>query len=300
VQQCDPVDWNDLRYLLAVHRTGSLAGAAKGLKVAKATVSRRLAALEQALGTALVERRPNGLLLTKAGQEVITAAEGVDAALGSLEGRLAESTSARPSGTVRLTAPHWLAARILIPSLPELAKRYPELEVQLVGTNQILNLAQREADVAVRNVRPTQQSLACRKIIDLGGCVYASGLYLERRGRPQSPEMLAGHDVLVYEGLGGMPGFEWLRDPARGGRVAFRANDPEALVGAATAGLGLCAVPCMLGDPESALERVDALGFSRCELLLVTHEETRRTPRVKVVAEFVIELLRNHRARIEG
>jgi molybdate transport repressor ModE-like protein len=294
------VDWNDLRYLLAVHQTGSLASAAKSLKVAKATVSRRLAALEQALGSPLVERRPNGLLLTKAGREVVAAAEGVDATLGSLEGRLAEATAGRPSGTVRLTAPHWLAARVLIPALPELAKQYPELDVQLVGTNQILNLAQREADVAVRNVRPSHQSLTCRKLVELGGCVYASPLYLERRGRPQSSEDLGGHDVLVYEGLGGMPGFEWLRDPARGGRIAFRANDPEALVGAATAGLGLCAVPCLLGDPEPALTRVDALGFSRCDLLLVTHEETRKTPRVRVVTDFVLELFRKNRGRIEG
>jgi DNA-binding transcriptional LysR family regulator len=294
------LDWNDLRYLLAVHQAGSLAGAANRLKVAKATVSRRLAALEQALGAPLVERRPTGLFLTKAGREVVAAAEGVDAALGSLEGKLAEATAAKPSGTVRLTAPQWLAARILIPALPELAKEYPSLDVQLVGTNQILNLAQREADVAVRNVRPSHQSLACRKIVELGGSVYASQLYLERRGRPRSPDDLAGHDVLVYEGLGGMPGFEWLRDPARGGRIAFRANDPEALVGAATAGLGLCAVPCLLGDPEAALVRVESLGFSRCDLFLVTHEETRRTPRVKVVADFVTDLFREHRARIEG
>jgi molybdate transport repressor ModE-like protein len=294
------VDWNDLRYLLAVHQAGSLAGAAKNLKVAKATVSRRLSALEQALGAPLVERRPNGLLLTQAGRDVVAAAEGVDATLGSLEGKLAEATSARPSGTVRLTAPHWLAARILIPALPDLANRYPELDVQLVGTNQILNLAQREADVAIRNVRPSHQSLACRKIVDLGGSVYASHLYLERRGVPASPDDLGGHDVLAYEGLGGMPGFEWLREPARGGRIAFRANDPEALVGAATAGLGLCAVPCLLGDPETALRRVESLGFSRCELLLVTHEETRKTPRVRVVSDFVADLFRESRARIEG
>src|SRR5258708_10175693 len=291
--------WHDVRYLLAVHQVGSLAGAAKNLKVAKATVSRRLAALEQALGSQLVERRPNGLVLTKAGREVVAAAEGGDGAVGSLEGRIAEAT-ARPSGTVRLTAPHWLAARVLIPALPELAKEYPALDVQLVGTNQILNLAQREADVAVRNVRPSHQSLACRKIIDLGGSVYASPLYLERRGEPKSPENIAGHDVLVYEVLGGKAGFEWLRDPARGGRIAFSANDPEALVAAATAGLGLCAVPCLPGDPEPALTRGAALGFSRCELLLVTHEETRKTPRVRVVTDFVVDLFQKNRARIQG
>lgn len=294
------MDWNDLRYLLAVHRHGSLARAARELKVTKATCSRRLAALERALGVRLVERNPNGLTLTAAGREALGAAERIDSDLGSLEQRLAAAGDSRPRGTVSLTAPPWLAARLLIPALPELKAQHPELEVQLVGTNAILNLAQREADVAIRNVKPTHKSLATRKLVELGGCVYGSRLYLERRGQPRSPEALEGHDVLVYETLGGMPGFEWLRDPARGGRVAFRANDPEALVGAATAGLGLCAVPCLLGDPEPALARVPSLGFNRCDLFLVTHEETRKTPRVRAVTDFLVALVRRHQARIEG
>lgn len=149
-------------------------------------------------------------------------------------------------------------------------------------------------------MQPKHKSLASRRIVELGGCVYASKLYLERRGIPRSPDTLEGHDVLVYETLGGMPGFEWMRDPARGGRIAFRANDPEALVGAATAGLGLCAVPCLLGDPEKALARVPTLGFSRCDLFLVTHTETRKTPRVRAVSDFIGQLLQDNRAAIEG
>jgi molybdate transport repressor ModE-like protein len=294
------MDWNDLRYLLAVHRHGSLARAAKELKVTKATASRRLAALEKSLGTRLVERKPAGLVLTEAGRDAISAAERVDAALGSLQERLAVKDDARPAGTVRLTAPQWIAARFIIPALPDLAKQHPGLDVQLVGTNQLLNLAQREADVAIRNVRPKHKSLAARKVIALGGCVYASKLYLDRRGVPRSADALEGHDVLVYETLGGMPGFEWMRDPARGGRIAFRANDPEALVGAATAGLGLCAVPCLLGDPQPTLARVETLGFSSCDLFIVTHTETGKTPRVRAVTSFIGQLLHDNRAAIEG
>ena len=134
----------------------------------------------------------------------------------------------------------------------------------------------------------------------IGGCVYASKLYLERRGCPKSPDAIAGHDVLAYEGLGGMPGFEWLRDAARRTHIAFRADDPEALVSAATAGLGLCAVPCLLGDPEPMLVRVETLGFSRCDLFLVTREEIRGTPRIRAVSEFVAELFQRNRAMVEG
>jgi DNA-binding transcriptional LysR family regulator len=177
---------------------------------------------------------------------------------------------------------------------------HPELEVELLGTNQMLNVAQREADLALRNVRPSQRSLTARKVGVLGGCVYASKLYLERRGTPASPDAIAGHDVLVYETFGGMPGFEWLREPARGGCVAFRANDPAALASAATAGLGLVAVPCMLGDREPSLVRVPTLGFSRCDLLLVTHEDLRGTPRIRAVSDFVADLLRRNRSTVEG
>ena len=294
------MDWDDLRYLLAVHQRGTLAAAARELKVTKATASRRLAALEASLGTSLFERKPDGLSLTAAGKEVLEAAKGMEDLAATVEGRVTSGADARPRGTVWLTAPQWLAARFLIPALPELKARHPELEVELLGTDQILNLAQREADLALRNVRPTQRSLTARRVAELGGCVYASHLYLERRGIPRGPDAIDGHDVLVYEGLGGMPGFEWLRDPSRGGRIAFRANDPASLVSAATAGLGLTAVPCFLGDAEAALARVETLGYSRTEMFLVTHEQIRRTARVRVTSEFVAELMARHRTALEG
>lgn len=134
----------------------------------------------------------------------------------------------------------------------------------------------------------------------LGGCVYASKLYLERRGAPASRDQLGGHDVLVYETIGGMPGFEWLREAPHGGRVAFRANDPVALVGAATAGLGLCAVPCLLGDGEPVLVRVPSLGFESCDLFLVTPQDVKALARVKQVSAFVVSVLERHRHAIEG
>ncbi len=295
-----PLDWNDLRYLLAVHRRGSVARAAKELGVTKATASRRLAALEEALGARLFERHPSGLVLTAAGSAALQSARGMEDAYEELRARVASAADDEPRGTVRLTAPQWLAERMILGALAELKAQHAELDVQLVGTNQLLNLAQREADVAIRNVKPPHQSLVSRKVCDLGGSVYASRLYLERRGVPASRESLEGHDVLAYEGLGGMPGFEWLRDPALGGKIAFRANDPAALVGAATAGLGLAAVPCLLGDAEPSLQRVPTLGFSTCDLLVVTHAEGRATPRIRAVIEFVLGLAKRHRAVLRG
>jgi DNA-binding transcriptional LysR family regulator len=294
------VNWDDLRYLLAVQRRGTLAGAAKELNVTKATASRRLSALEEAVGTRLFERRPNGLALTAAGSALVEAAREMEDAVASVEARLTSAADVRPSGLVRVTAPQWIAERLLISELPDLKKRYPDLDIDLIGTNKILNLAQHEADLAIRNVAPTHRSLFTRRIAELGGCVYASKAYLERCGVPQSKEDVASHDVLVYESLGGIPGFEWMREPERARRIAFRANDAIALMSAASAGLGLTALPCMLADGEPTLTRVPALGFSRCDVLLVGHEQTRRAARIRAVSDFIVDVFRRQRDLIRG
>jgi DNA-binding transcriptional LysR family regulator len=294
------VDWDDLRYLLAAHRAGSIAGAARVLGVTKATASRRLAALESALDARLFDRTRDGLTLTAAGHAVLDAARGIDDALSTLKDSVLATSESRPQGVVRVTAPPWLADRYIIPALPELRELHPGIEVRLVTSNHLLNLGEREADLAIRNVRPTQQSLGVRKIVELGGCVYASSLYLDRRGMPGGREDLSKHDVLVYESLGGMPGFEWLSEQGTGAKVAFRANDPVALVGAASAGLGLAAVPCLLGDAEPSLRRVPALGFARCDMFLVSTEAARTAARTRIVADFLASVFERNRAAIQG
>jgi DNA-binding transcriptional LysR family regulator len=294
------VDWDDLRYLLAAQRAGSIAGAARALGVTKATASRRLAALESALDARLFDRTRDGLALTAAGAAVVAAAQGMDDTVSTLKDVVLAASESQPRGVVRVTAPPWLADRYVVPALPELGERHPGIEVRLVTSNHLLNLGEREADLAIRNVRPTQQSLAVRKLVELGGCVYASSLYLDRRGTPGGREDLPKHDVLVYESLGGMPGFEWLSQEGTGAKIAFRANDPVALVGAATAGLGLTAVPCLLGDAEPSLRRVPSLGFARCDLLLVATEAARSAARTRIVGDFLAGVFARNRSAIEG
>jgi DNA-binding transcriptional LysR family regulator len=294
------VNWDDLRYLLAVQRKGTLAGAAQELEVTKATASRRLSALEESVGTRLVERRSRGLVLTAAGAELVETAGQIERAIGVVAGRLASSADSQPRGLVRLTAPQWIAERLLIPALPELKAVYGELEVDLIGTNQMLNLAQHEADIAVRNVRPTQRSLSARRIADFGGCVYASETYLALHGMPESSQTMAGHSVLVYEEIGGIPGFEWMRNQEHSAGVVFRANDARALLSATCAGLGMAALPCMLADVEPTLRRVTTLGFSLCDVFLVTNADVRRTARVRAVSKFVIEVFARNRALVAG
>jgi molybdate transport repressor ModE-like protein len=294
------MDWNDLRYLLAIHRRGSLAAAAKELGVTKATASRRLAALEEALGVELAQRTPDGVVLTDAGKKAVAAAEEMDQSTAGLRDRLRVCAEDAVRGAVRLTAPQWLAERLFLAELPALKQRHPNLEVEFLGTNAVLDVARREADVALRNVRPTQQSLVFRKAGVLSGHIYGSKLYLERRGRPQSREQLSQHDLLVYAGLGGMPGFEWLAEPALAARVVFRANDPVGLRSAAAAGLGLAALPSILGDEDAALERVDALGIGHTDMFLVMPEALQDSRAVRAVVDFVESMLGARSVKLLG
>ncbi|HVV86860.1 MAG TPA: LysR family transcriptional regulator [Kofleriaceae bacterium] len=294
------MDWNDLRYLLAVHRHGSLARAAAALGVTKATVSRRVAALEEAVGTGLVERLPDGMTLTAAGVTAARAAEAIEATVARAADELSGGGDDAVAGTVRLTVAPWLAELLIIPAVARLRHLHPRLDLRLDGSHALVDVAAREADLALRNVRPTAGALVCARVGELAGCVYGSALYLERRGTPRDRDALAAHDLLVYEGRAGMPGFEWLAGPELAARVVFRAGDPAALTAAAASGLGLAAVPCILGETEPALRRVEALGVGFSPLYLVCREELRDAPRLRAVWQLVTELLRDNAAVLMG
>lgn len=294
------MDWNDLRYLLAIHRCGSLARAATHLGVTKATVSRRIAALEEALGCSIVERTPEGMLVTAAGLPAVRAAEAMDAAAARVRDDVAAAASDEVEGVIKFTLPPWLAERLVIPAVPRIRAAYPRLDLRIVTSHDIVDIAARDADLALRNVRPTAGALVCSRVGELAGCVYASALYLERRGTPADRPALRDHDLLVYDGMKGMPGFEWLADPEWQRRVVFRAGDPPGLTSAAASGLGLAALPCILGETEPSLRRVDALGVGYSPLYLVTREELQHAPRLRAVWQLVTEVLRENESILMG
>lgn len=293
------MDWNDLRYLLALHRRGSLARAAADLGVTKATVSRRLDALEAALGGPVAQRHASGLVLTELGKEAVRTAEAMELAARTLERSLAPRTD-DVSGVVRFTAPPWLAERLIIPALSALRERHPALEVRLIGTNDVLDLANRAADLALRNVVPAAGPLVCKRTGELAGCMYGSDLYLDRRGTPKTRDELLQHDLVAYEGRGGMPGFEWLADAPYRDHVVFRAGDPVGLSSAIASGLGIGAIPCVVGETQPGLRRLDALGVGFSPLYLVTHEELRDVQRIRVVMQLVADVLRANESVLMG
>jgi DNA-binding transcriptional LysR family regulator len=264
-----------------------MAAAARGLGVDKATVSRRLAALERER-PGLFERRGGRIEPTAAGGRALAALDEVDRDLSRLDAVLAGDGGSR--GTVRLTVPAPIASHIVVPALPELRVAHPEIDVVLLATSRVLDLARGEADVAVRNVVPAGGGIVARRIASVKAALYASRAYLARRGTPVG-RSLAGHDVVDFEqGTYAGPGFEWLPAAVRGARVVLRADDPAILTKAAACGLGIGALPAFLADDEPDLVQIGD-DESVPAVHLVIRAEVRRLARVRVVAAWVGDLL---------
>ena len=191
------MDWDRIRIFLAVARSGQISGAAKGLGLNHATVGRQLTALEEELGTTLVERQTNGCVLTQAGEVLMHSAEKVESELLQAGTRLSGTTEAL-TGTVRVGAPDGLGNYFLSRTLGALAELHPELTIQLVPLPRTFSLSRREADIVVTLDRPKQGRLIVRKLTDYSLSVYAAVSYVERHGPISSVDDLDGHLFVTH------------------------------------------------------------------------------------------------------
>jgi DNA-binding transcriptional LysR family regulator len=291
--------WDDLRHFLAFTRAGSMQAAAKALGVNQSTVQRRIAELEGHIGHRLVERHLGGYRLTELGEELRPAAEDVGAAVAAFERRLT-ACDKRLSGTVRLTCGSSVAERLRrTPLIDAFHARYPGLRVELVISDQHLDLSNGEADIAIRLGEPRDEALVCRKIADASWSVYASHAYVERHGRPNKPEDIKGHLVVDCDSSVAIyPGARWLRSVAPDATVATRSDHWQGLILAVKAGAGLAALPRFQGENEKELVRViDNIGLVMPFYLLM-HRDIQQIPRVRAFAEFVTSEIKSFRALV--
>ena len=292
-------DWNDLRYLLAIARAGTLAGAARDLGVEHTTVGRRLTALEAALATRLFVRGPDGFTPTRAGLEILPIVEEMAARAETIVRRVSAEDE-RIEGVVRLTTSEALSG-YFVRQFGVLQQRHPALVVEILSGNRAFDLLRGEADVAVR-VRPdTEPGLIAKKVGRAGWSLYASPAYLERKGAPASPDDLSGHDVVGFDkSLEAVPGAEWLNQHVAGTRPVMRANSIVAAVNAAIVGMGLAVLPCFLADGEADLRRLTPLVLGERPVYLVVHPDMARVARVRAVMDFVIEVFKRDQGRWAG
>jgi DNA-binding transcriptional LysR family regulator len=295
-----PLDWTSLRDFLAVAETGSLSRAARRLGVSQPTLTRRMAALEERLGAELFRRTPRGIELTEAGESVLSAARqmeqeahGVELAISGRDAALA--------GVVRVTATEGLGIHWLTPALAEFQLANPAIEIQLLLQNQVLNLLQREADIAVRLSRPVQSDLVARKVGELAFGLYASRDYLERRGRPETLEDLTRHRSVAFDET------RWVTGPGAGieralatASVAFRASSGQAQLAAIRAGCGVGAAVRFLAERHPELVQVLPESEILLELWLITHPAMRRSARIRAVFEFLAKRFEEERELFRG
>lgn len=285
-------DWNDLKYFLAVARTGSTLAAARSLKVNQSTVHRRLQELEKRLGCALTRRHPTGYRLTKLGDDVLAHATRIEEAVAGLE-RAVSAGAAELKGTVRVTCPEALAPRLIGAGVIErFHERYPELRIEFVMSDKILDLGS-EAEIAIRAERPHDNALFGRKIADSPWALYAGRAYIERCDGARIPKDLDGHSVVIFTGaLNDHQAMHWLRSVAPKARIAARASSLPALLMSVKSGAGLAPIPMIVGENESELVRVFTLPANMATpFYLLTHQDLRSTPRVRAFFDYVIEHL---------
>lgn len=284
-------DWNDLKYLLAVARHQSTTAASRALGVNQSTVQRRLVALERCMGQALVHRHPSGYRLTAFGEQVLPLAQQVEHAVVALTQHV-EVFQREVTGVVRMTCPEPLVYRFSNSTLLErFHARYPGLRVEFVTSDQYLDVAGGEVDIALRSGDTEDHALVGRKVGDSLWAVYASPRYLARRGQPDRVEDLARHDWVGFdEAMAKHRAAQWLRQVAPDAHVVARNTSVLGLVNSAKAGLGLAPLPTALGDAEPDLVRV--LGpipeLARIWRVLTT-PALRHTPRVAALFDFLVD-----------
>jgi DNA-binding transcriptional LysR family regulator len=281
---------------LAVARAGQMLGAARALGVNQATLSRRMAALEAALGAKLLARRTHGSELTDAGAALLEALERVEAEMLGVQARLQGGAAAAVAGVVRIGAPDGFGVGFLAPRLARLAERHPGLTVQLVPTPRGFSLSRREADLAVMVGRPEKGRLVARKLTDYSLSLYAAPAYLESRPAPVEPADLAAHRLVGYvEDLIAAPALNYAAEFLRGWRSHLELTSAVGQLEAVRAGGGIGVLHDYLAR-DTGLVRVLPERRAFRSYWLAIHENLRDVARVRAAADFLNDEVRASQA----
>ena len=293
-------DWALVQSFLAVLDAGSLSGAAKALGAQQPTLSRQVAALEAQLGAPLFERTGRGVVPTALALAIADTARRMEAGADDLLRHLARKRSAS-TGTVRITTSQVAASYLLPPVLAALQAEVPGIQIELVASNQLTNLLRREADIAVRMVRPAQTSLVAKKLADIPIVACAHESYLARAGTPRKPEELLRHrligfdrDDLLLRGFAAV-GLTVARE-----QFALRTDDQLAYgqLVAAGAGVGFAATYVLRHWP-GVVPLLPMLKVPSLPCWLAVHREIRGSALVRRVYDFLAEAIPAELARAE-
>lgn len=294
------MDWDNTRYFLAIARDGTMLGAARKLGVSQALLSRRLAALEESLGTRLLDRSTRGCVLTENGEQLFAAAERAEAALSdgvaSLGGRDDDV-----SGTVRIGSPDGFGSAFLAPRLERFAIAYPALRVQLVPVSRSFSLSQREADIAVMVGRPERGRLRVRRLTPYSLSIYASASYLARAGKPLSVDELNEHTLIRYvEDLLPTPELSYARELLGEHKPHIEISTAIGQLEAVRSGAGIGVLHDFMVAGHSELVRLFPERTVSRTYWSVWHENMHAARRVRATIQMLDRLVREEEGLFNG
>jgi DNA-binding transcriptional LysR family regulator len=294
------LSWDDFRYVKAIADTRSLGGAAAALGVNHSTVFRRLGQIEKQLGSRLFERGRGGYALTPSGEEMVELAERVGDDITSFERRIT-GRDLRPSGELRITTTDTVLLHLLTEVLVGFRHAYPEIVIDIVVSNAMLNLSKRDADIAVRATYHAPDTPASRRVARIAWAVFgakaSAGSQFDLRSDPTRHRWVAFADHIAIARAS-----KWLRDHGVDEEhVVYKVNTMLGLAEAAAGGVGLALLPCFIGQSVPGLAQLTApLPELEGELWLLTHPDLRNTARVRAFMDFCAAEIAKRQTIVEG
>jgi DNA-binding transcriptional LysR family regulator len=281
-------DWNDLRYFLAVARTGRLTTAAQLLRQTHMTVSRRVAALEKAMATKLFQKQTDGYKLTLAGQRLLPKVQHLEGVMLGVSDDIG-GCDARAEGTVRIGAPAGFGCYFLASRLAALLRANPLLRLELIASDRHYSLTKRDADISISFVQPARGPLVSQKLTDYQLGLYASTDYIKRAPSIETPLDLSKHLLIDYiEDLQDVAELNWLVYSSYGASAHFFSTNITAQLQATLAGEGICILPHFIAKHEPSLQSVLPSILITRSYWLVTHADTRALARIRVARDFIV------------
>lgn len=280
------LNWDDLKFFLAVARTGTLRGGADSIQVNHTTLTRRLSVMEDRVGARLFDRSKSGLVLTQLGEDLLPHAERVEDEM-TAAARVIVGRDAEPAGTVYVTMPHGLAMTSLMDDVTAFAERYPDITLNLNFTNDVRDLTRREADVSLRIASEVTDDVVGRKLVQMSQAAYCTRAYAERvkDNGGKGLHFIGWHEPEEATTA------KWLLDsPYPKATLKHRVSEPVPLITLAASGLGMAYLACNLGDRHPDLIRAPfqkPLPYRSIWLLL--HRDLRNTARVRLFVDFLAD-----------
>jgi DNA-binding transcriptional LysR family regulator len=292
--------WDDFRLVKTVAEAHGLAGAAERLGVNHSTVFRRLGQLEEGLGVKLFERHRTGYALTAAGEEMVALAERMEEDVASFARKL-EGQAVSPAGELRVTTNDTLLVHLLTPVFGKFTQACPDVRLDVVLTNQALNLSKRDADVAIRATDNPPETLVGRRVASIAWAIYGRAVDFPQTG---AVDLLSLYDrtwVALGDNLAGLKAARFVRDRVPPEKIVYKVNTVLGLAEAVETGIGIGPLPCFIADARPVLARLTPPNpdFS-AGLWLLTHPDLRQSARVRAFMDFTAAEIAKLRRSIEG